>query len=67
MAKAKKTKTIKSDIYNIIRTSPTRSGKSVSSVMSTILSYPGYITVIDNKGKIFNHTVKFKEAQNGQA
>ena len=49
-------KIIQSGIYNTILSAPTRSGKGVSSVMPTLLSYPGSVIVLDFKGESFNYT-----------
>jgi len=47
----KKNKPIQPGIDNVLMSSPTRSGKGVSSVMSTLLSYPESAIVLDFKGE----------------
>jgi type IV secretion system protein VirD4 len=47
-------KIVQSDIYNTILSAPTRSGKGVSSIIPTILSYPGSVIVLDFKSEKFN-------------
>jgi type IV secretion system protein VirD4 len=53
-------KIIQSGIYNILLSAPTRSGKGVSSVIPTLLSYPGSMIVLDFKGENFNLTSGFR-------
>jgi len=53
-------KIIQSGIYNTILSAPTRSGKGVSSVIPTLLSYPGSVIVLDFKGENFNYTSGFR-------
>jgi len=54
-------KIIQSGIYNTLLSAPTRSGKGVSNVQPTILSYPGSIIVLDFKGESFNFTSGFRK------
>jgi type IV secretion system protein VirD4 len=49
-------KIIQSGIYNTLLSAPTRSGKGVSSVMTTLLSYPGSVIVLDFKSESFEYT-----------
>jgi type IV secretion system protein VirD4 len=49
-------KIVQSGIYNTILSAPTRSGKGVSCVIPTLLSYPGSVIVLDFKGENFNYT-----------
>jgi len=53
-------KIIQSGIYNTVLSAPTRSGKGVSCVIPTLLSYPGSIIVLDFKGENFNYTSGFR-------
>ena len=53
-------KIIQSGIYNTLLSAPTRSGKGVSSVMTTLLSYPGSVIVLDFKGESFDYTSGFR-------
>jgi len=53
-------KIIQSGIYNTLLSAPTRSGKGVSSVIPTLLSYPGSVSVLDFKGENFNLTSGFR-------
>jgi len=53
-------KIIQSGIYNVLLSAPTRSGKGVSSVIPTLLSYPGSVIVLDFKGENFNLTSGFR-------
>jgi len=53
-------KIIQSGIYNTVLSAPTRSGKGVSSVIPTLLSYPGSCIVLDFKGENFNYTSGFR-------
>ena len=53
-------KIIQSGIYNTILSAPTRSGKGVSSVIPTLLSYPGSVIVLDFKGENFDYTSGFR-------
>jgi len=48
-------------IYNTMASAPTRSGKGVSSVMPTLLSYPGSTIVLDFKGESFKYTSGFRK------
>jgi len=56
-------KIIQSGIYNTLLSAPTRSGKGVSSVIPTLVSYPGSTITLDYKGENFNvtsgHRAKF--------
>ncbi|MDR2941735.1 MAG: type IV secretory system conjugative DNA transfer family protein [Treponema sp.] len=54
-------KIIQSGIYNTLLSAPTRSGKGVSSVMTTLLCYPGSVIVLDFKGESFNYTSSFRK------
>jgi type IV secretion system protein VirD4 len=54
-------KIIQSGIYNTLLSAPTRSGKGVSSVMTTLLAYPGSVIVLDFKGESFNYTSGFRK------
>jgi type IV secretion system protein VirD4 len=51
---------IQAGIYNTSLAAPTRSGKGVSSVIPTLLSYPGSIIILDFKGEAFNITSGFR-------
>ncbi|MDR1909496.1 MAG: type IV secretory system conjugative DNA transfer family protein [Spirochaetaceae bacterium] len=53
-------KIIQAGIYNTVLSAPTRSGKGVSSVIPTLLSYPGSVIVLDFKGENFNLTSGFR-------
>jgi type IV secretion system protein VirD4 len=53
-------KIIQSGIYNTVLSAPTRSGKGVSCVIPTLLSYPGSVIVLDFKGENFNLTSGFR-------
>jgi type IV secretion system protein VirD4 len=53
-------KIIQSGIYNMLLSAPTRSGKGVSCVIPTLLSYPGSMIVLDFKGENFNLTSGFR-------
>ena len=53
-------KIIQSGIYNTLLSAPTRSGKGVSCVVPTLLSYPGSVIVLDFKGENFNTTSGFR-------
>jgi type IV secretion system protein VirD4 len=53
-------KLVQSGIYNTILTAPTRAGKGVSSVIPTLLNYPGSMIVLDFKGENFNLTSGFR-------
>jgi len=48
-------------IYNTLLSAPTRSGKGVSSVMTTLLSYPNSVIVLDFKGESFQYTSGFRK------
>ena len=54
-------KIVQAGIYNTLLSAPTRSGKGVSSVMPTLLSYPGSVIVLDFKGESFNYTSGFRK------
>jgi type IV secretion system protein VirD4 len=60
LKKPSRRKIIQSGIYNTILSAPTRSGKGVSSVVPTLLSYPGSVIVLDFKGENFNMTSGFR-------
>lgn len=53
-------KIVQPGVYNTILSAPTRSGKGVSSVVPTVLSYPGSVIVLDFKGENFNMTSGFR-------
>jgi type IV secretion system protein VirD4 len=53
-------KIIQSGIYNTLLSAPTRSGKGVSSVVPTLLSYPNSVIVLDFKGENFDLTSGFR-------
>ena len=53
-------KIIQAGIYNTILSAPTRSGKGVSSVVPTLLSYPGSVIVLDFKGENFDYSSGFR-------
>ena len=53
-------KIIQSGIYNTVLSAPTRSGKGVSSVIPTLLLYPGSCIVLDFKGENFNYTSGYR-------
>ena len=53
-------KIIQSGIYNTSLAAPTRSGKGVSCVQPTLLSYPGSVIVLDFKGESFEFTSGFR-------
>jgi type IV secretion system protein VirD4 len=46
--------------YNVLLAAPTRSGKGVSSVITTLLSYPASVIVLDFKAENFNLTSGFR-------
>jgi len=54
-------KIIQCGIYNTMASAPTRSGKGVSSVMPTLLSYSGSVIVLDFKGESFKYTSGFRK------
>jgi len=54
-------KIIQSGIYNTLLSAPTRSGKGVSSVMTTLLNYAGSVIVLDFKGESFEYTSGFRK------
>jgi len=54
-------KIIQCGIYNTLLSAPTRSGKGVSSVMTTLLSYAGSVIVLDFKGESFQYTSGFRK------
>jgi type IV secretion system protein VirD4 len=60
LLKPSRRKIIQSGIYNTILSAPTRSGKGVSSVVPTLLCYPGSVIVLDFKGENFNMTSGFR-------
>jgi type IV secretion system protein VirD4 len=49
-----------SGLYNTMLAAPTRSGKGVSNVIPTLLSYPGSVIVLDFKGENFDLTSGFR-------
>jgi len=53
-------KIVQSGVYNTLLAAPTRSGKGVSSVVPTCLSYPGSVIVLDFKGENFDLTSGFR-------
>ena len=53
-------KIIQCGIYNILLSAPTRSGKGVSCVIPTLLSYPNSVIVLDFKGENFDKTSGFR-------
>ncbi|GMO57911.1 MAG: hypothetical protein Ta2G_17870 [Termitinemataceae bacterium] len=53
-------KIIQAGIYNTLLSAPTRSGKGVSNVIPTLLSYNGSMIVLDFKGENFNMTSGFR-------
>jgi type IV secretion system protein VirD4 len=53
-------KVIQSGVYNTALSAPTRSGKGVSSVIPTCVSYPGSMIILDFKGENFNLTSGFR-------
>ena len=53
-------KIIQSGIYNTNVAAPTRSGKGVSIVQPTILSYPGSMIILDFKGESFDITSGYR-------
>ena len=76
MAKSNKKppqKIIHSEIYTTIMAAPTRSGKGVSSLIPTLLAYPGSEIVLDFKGENFDYNAGFRpqdlspEVTNGKA
>ena len=54
-------KIIVSGLYNTLLAAPTRSGKGVSNVIPTLLSYPGSVIVLDFKGENFDLTSGFRK------
>jgi len=54
-------KIVQGGIYNTLLSAPTRSGKGVSSVMPTCLSYPGSMIILDFKGESFKYTSGFRK------
>jgi len=54
-------KIIQSGIYNVLLSAMTRSGKGVSTVMTTLLSYAGSVIVLDFKGESFKYTSGFRK------
>ena len=54
-------KIIQSGIYNTNVAAPTRSGKGVSIVIPTCVSYPGSLIVLDFKGENFKYTSGFRK------
>jgi type IV secretion system protein VirD4 len=53
-------KIVVSGLYNTLLAAPTRSGKGVSNVIPTLLSYPGSVIVLDFKGENFDMTSGFR-------
>ena len=53
-------KIIQSGIYNTMLSAPTRSGKGVSSVIPSLMSYPGSVIVLDFKGENYNITSGYR-------
>jgi type IV secretion system protein VirD4 len=53
-------KIVVSGLYNTMLAAPTRSGKGVSCVIPTLLSYPGSVIVLDFKGENFDLTSGFR-------
>jgi type IV secretion system protein VirD4 len=51
---------IQAGLYNTLLSAPTRSGKGVSNVIPTLLSYPGSVIVLDFKGENFTMTSGFR-------
>jgi type IV secretion system protein VirD4 len=51
---------VQAGLYNMLLAAPTRSGKGVSNVIPTLLSYPGSMIVLDFKGENFNMTSGFR-------
>ncbi|MCL2382423.1 MAG: type IV secretory system conjugative DNA transfer family protein [Treponema sp.] len=56
-------KIIQAGIYDTLLSAPTRSGKGVSSVIPTLLSYPGSVIVLDFKGENFDNTSTLNKAK----
>jgi len=54
-------KIVQCGIYNTLLVAQTRTGKGVSSVQPTLLSYPGSVIVLDFKGESFNYTSGFRK------
>jgi type IV secretion system protein VirD4 len=54
-------KIIVSGLYNTLLAAPTRSGKGVSNVIPTLLSYPNSVIVLDFKGENFDLTSGFRK------
>jgi len=54
-------KIVQAGIYNTLLSAPTRSGKGVSSVMTTALCYKGSIIILDFKGESFEYTSGFRK------
>ena len=54
-------KIIQSGIYNTLLSAPTRSGKGVSSVMTTLLHYFASIICLDFKSESFQYTSGFRK------
>jgi len=53
-------KIVQSGIYNTMLSAPTRSGKGVSSVIPSLMVYPGSVIVLDFKGENFNLTSGYR-------
>ncbi len=53
-------KIVQCGIYNTLLSAPTRSGKGVSCVMPTLLTYPGSVIVLDFKAESFNYTSGYR-------
>jgi len=54
-------KIVQCGIYNTLLSAPTRSGKGVSSVQPTLMTYPGSVIVLDFKGESFKYTSGFRK------
>jgi type IV secretion system protein VirD4 len=59
--KSPSAKIIVPGLYNSMLAAPTRSGKGVSSVVPTLLSYPNSVIVLDFKGENFDLTSGFRK------
>jgi type IV secretion system protein VirD4 len=60
LLKKGKRELIQAGIYNMLLAAPTRSGKGVSNVIPTLVSYPASAIVLDFKGENFNLTSGFR-------